>query len=79
MFVYELIGYVGMIFVLVSFIMKGMFWLRFFNMIGGAVCCVYGFLTNTYATAVLNLLLVIINLVYLVIYLVKKRREINGN
>ena len=58
----EVIGYVGMAFVVSSFFMQNLKWLRILNIIGGSLCCAYGFLTHTYPTAILNLLLVCINI-----------------
>lgn len=72
---FELIGYIGMAFVLVSFLMRDIKWLRIFNLIGGTICCVYGFVTNTYATAVLNLCLVIINFTALIIYYIRVNKK----
>lgn len=62
----EVLGYLGMTFVLISFLMKDIKWLRGLNIVGGTLSCIYGILTKTYPTAVLNLLLVIINVVFLV-------------
>lgn len=58
----EIVGYVGMAFLLVAFMMKDIKWLRILNIVGGIICCIYGFLTATYATAALNLSLCVINL-----------------
>lgn len=58
----EIVGYVGMVFVLLSFLMRNIRWLRILNIIGGTFCCVYGIITKTYPTAILNGLLVAINL-----------------
>ena len=58
----NIIGYVGMAFVVSSFFMQNLKWLRVLNIIGGTLCCIYGFVTHTYPTAILNLLLVCINI-----------------
>lgn len=58
----EIIGYIGMAFVISSFLMKKLFWLRLLNIVGGTLSCIYGFLTKTYPTAILNAILILINL-----------------
>lgn len=68
----ELLGYTGMLFVVMSFAMKDIIWLRILNIIGAIISCAYGFLTKTYPTAILNLILTGINIVYLISYFVKK-------
>lgn len=67
----ELLGYAGMLFVVMSFAMKDITWLRILNIIGAVLSCAYGFLTKTYPTAILNLILTIINIIYLISYFVK--------
>lgn len=74
---FDLIGYLGMAFVIISFLCKRLSLLRILNLIGGSLCMVYGFITKTYPTAILNLILVIVNLWYTIIYFIKKRRGDN--
>lgn len=69
----ETLGYVGMIFVILSFSMKEIIWLRMLNTIGAIISCIYGFLTKTYPTALLNLILALINSFYLIKYLIKDK------
>ena len=71
--VIETLGYVGMIFVILSFSMKEIIWLRMLNAIGAIISCIYGFLTKTYPTALLNLILALINSFYLIKYLIKDK------
>ena len=61
----EIFGYVGMALVLISMMMTSVKWLRIVNMSGATVCFVYGILTNTWPTALLNLGLLIIQIVQL--------------
>jgi len=75
MWYYELIGYIGMAFVLCSFLMRDIKWLRILNLVGGVLCCVYGFITQTYATAFLNLCLVIINFSSPFVYIIRKKHK----
>ena len=73
----ELIGYVGMIFVILSFTMKNIVLLRTFNIIGAILSCLYGFLTNTYATLMLNAALIVINGNILIYSYVRKKDQLN--
>ena len=75
--VFDIIGYVGMAFVIVSFLMKDIRWLRFFNLIGGVLSCSYGILTKTYPTAALNFVLVCINTSFPISYYIKNRKKNN--
>ena len=70
----DIIGYLGMAFLVVSFLMKNMVLLRVLNMIGGILSCVYGFITKTYPTAILNIVLVTINIIALIIFFAKKHK-----
>ena len=73
----EIIGYVGMAFVLGSFLMRKIQWVRIVNMVGATLSLVYGILTQTWPTAALNGALLIINSMYVIIYLDKTRRKKN--
>lgn len=61
----EIFGYVGMALVLISMMMTSVKWLRILNMSGAIICAVYGILTNTWPTALLNIGLLIIQMVQL--------------
>ena len=61
----EIFGYVGMALVLVSMMMTSVKWLRILNMSGAVICAIYGILTNTWPTALLNIGLLIIQMVQL--------------
>ena len=58
---YEIIGYAGTGFVLVSFMMTSVSKLRWFNLIGAALSTVYALLTNAMPVLVLNVSLMVIN------------------
>lgn len=62
----EIFGYVGMALVLVSMMMTSVKWLRILNMSGALICAIYGILTNTWPTALLNIGLLIIQMVQLI-------------
>lgn len=71
----EIIGYMGMGFILISFLMKKIHIIRIVNMIGAVLSLTYGILTFTIPTAVLNGALLIVNGIYLFIFLHKTRRK----
>ena len=62
----EIFGYVGMALVLLSMMMTNTAKLRAINLAGAVVCMVYGILTNTWPTALLNLGLSIIQIAQLI-------------
>ena len=74
----EIVGYVGMALVVVSFFFTNMMWLRILNLGGAVLCCVYGFVTKTYPTAALNAFLIVINTVMLIRIFVHKKRDQNN-
>ena len=65
---YEIIGYAGMAFIILSFVFKKIAVLRLLNLIGGTLCAIYGFLTWTLPTMILNIGLCLINGIYLILY-----------
>ena len=76
----EILGYLGMAIVLVSFLLTDVKWLRIVNMTGGLLCLIYGIMTNTLPTALLNASLVTINGFYLIRTLIneKKSKSVNN-
>lgn len=68
----DILGYLGMGFVVLSFTMKNIIWLRVVNIIGAILSAIYGLITKTYPTMCLNLILFLINSYFLIIYFVKK-------
>jgi hypothetical protein len=58
---WDIMGYVGMAFVLISFLMPKMVWLRVLNMVGSGFSLAYGIATRTFPTAALNGALLLIN------------------
>ena len=62
----EMLGYLGMILVVLGFLCKDIKLLRLLNAIGAAFCCVYGLLTRTYPTMCLNAILLVINIICLI-------------
>lgn len=63
--VLEIVGYAASILVAVSLMMSSILRLRIVNLVGSAAFTVYGALIGAYPVAVVNLLIVFINLYYL--------------
>ena len=64
--IFEIIGYVSTVLVLVSFLMASVVKLRVINTIGSGIFVVYALLIGSYPTAILNLGIVSINLYFLI-------------
>lgn len=62
----EIIGYLGSILVAISLMMKSLLRLRLINLVGALFFTVYGILLGAYPVAVLNGLIVVIDIYYLV-------------
>lgn len=63
--VLEIVGYVASVLVAISLTMRSILKLRLINLVGSAAFVVYGGLIGAYPVAVVNLLIVFINLYYL--------------
>ena len=70
----EIIGICATIFVLISFLMKDIKWVRIINIVGAVLFVVYGALIGALSTWLLNALLVVIHITYLVRDEIKKRK-----
>lgn len=62
---YELIGIAGTIFILIAFSCNSERKIRIYDAVGAALFVIYGVLTRTWSTAVLNALLIVIQIVKL--------------
>ncbi len=71
----EIFGYIGMALILVSMLMTSLKKLRWFNLCGSVVSMIYGALTATWPTALLNLCLFIVNIIQLVRLEKEKKKE----
>ena len=71
----DIIGYAGMGFILVGFMMRDIKVVRAVNMVGAVLSLIYGILTVTIPTACLNASLLIINGIYMITYLKKKTQD----
>ena len=63
---FEIIGFTGSLFVILSYIFKDMTKLRIVNMIGCVVWIIYGLLIHSYSTIFTNLVIMIIHIVNMV-------------
>ena len=63
---FEIIGYIGSIFVLTSMMMTSLKWLRIANMLGSLMSIIYSLYFEAYPILTLNIALIIINTVKLV-------------
>ncbi len=63
--VYEIIGYIASVLVAISLMMSSILRLRVINLIGAACFTVYGLLIGAYPVAVVNFIIVLIDLYYL--------------
>jgi len=75
----DILGYVGMAFIIISFLFKNSLILRSVNTIGSALSATYGFLIAAYPTGALNSILTIINVVFLIIYFINKSKKVENN
>lgn len=63
--IYEIIGYVASILVAIAITMRSIVHLRLVNMVGAIFFTIYGVLIQAYPVAIMNALIVFINLYYL--------------
>ncbi len=73
--VFEVIGYIGMALVVLSFFFQNIRWLRMMNTLGAVLCAAYGFMTKTYPTAALNLALILINMSFPIRWYAETRKK----
>lgn len=62
---YEIIGVVGTIFVLIAFLCNSERKIRIYDAVGAGLFVIYGCLTRTWSTVLLNALLIVIQIVNL--------------
>jgi hypothetical protein len=73
-FIIELIGYLGSILVLISMLMSSVIKLRIINTVGSIIFTFYAFAIQTYPTAILNVILVGVN-IYNIFKLLKSTKQ----
>lgn len=62
---YEILGIIGMILILIGFASKEERKIRMFDMVGAMFFVLYGVLTETYSTFILNAILIVVNYIRL--------------
>ena len=70
---YEVIGWIGNLLVITQFLQKDMLKLRIFGILGGTVWLVYATLLGTVSLAVLNFIIICIQLYHIRILLKQKK------
>lgn len=70
----EWIGYAASILIGISMFMKDIVKLRFINLIGSLLFVIYGFIIKAYPVAIVNLVIVFVNIYY--IYKILTKREV---
>lgn len=61
----EMVGYIGSLLVLISFLMVSVVKLRIVNTVGSVIFMIYALIIKSYPTAIMNFCLVLINIHYL--------------
>ncbi len=54
----DIIGWAAAIFVIISFLINNMLWLRIINMVGAALWLTYGIIDTSYSIIFLNVIIV---------------------
>lgn len=62
----ELLGYLGTFFVVISFMVKDIFYLRVLNVIGAVLITIYAIIIKAWPVALLDGFIVLINLYHLI-------------
>lgn len=71
----EWLGIIASVIILISFLTSNQIKTRIINSVGCVVFVVYGFLLPTYSTAFMNLAMLVVHAVFLIKYMIKKRKE----
>ena len=71
----EWLGLVASACILISFLFSNQIKTRIINSVGCIIFIVYGFLLPAYSTAFMNFALLVVHVVFLIKYFIKKRKE----
>ena len=74
----EWLGLVASAFILVSFLFSNQIKTRIINSVGCIIFVVYGFLLPAYSTAFMNFALLVVHVVFIIKYIVNKRKNKNS-
>ena len=61
----ELIGIIGTVFILLSFVKTGEKRIRQLNLVGSIIYVIYGILISSFSTTVLNIIMIFVHIYYL--------------
>ena len=71
----ELIGILGSVFVLISFLMKDILVIRIVNIVGSVIFIVYGIIIGAMATWFVNAALIVVHIIYIIRELKNKKNK----
>ena len=71
----ELIGILGSVFVLISFLMKEILVIRIINIVGSVIFIVYGIIIGAMATWFVNAALIVVHIIYIIRELKNKKNK----
>ncbi len=71
----EWLGMIASAIVLISFLTSNQIKTRIINSVGCVVFVIYGLLLPAYSTAFMNFALLVVHFVFLIKYIIKKRKE----
>ena len=74
----EWLGLIASAIVLISFLFSNQIKTRIINMVGCVVFVIYGMLLPAYSTAFMNFALLVVHVVFLTKYFIKRRKEKNS-
>ena len=75
----EIFGYIGTALVIISMMMRSINKLRMFNIAGSIISMIYAIATNTWPIAIMNGVLVIVNVYQLIRVKMKQTQKIETN
>ena len=71
----DIVGWAATIFIIISFLINNMLWLRLINMIGAALWLTYGVIDTSYSIIFLNV--IIVSIQFFKISLLLKNKNLN--
>ncbi|MAR43528.1 MAG: uroporphyrinogen decarboxylase [Flavobacteriaceae bacterium] len=71
----DIIGWAAAIFVIISFLINNMLWLRIINMVGASLWLTYGIIDTSYSIIFLNV--IIVSIQFFKISLILKDKNLN--
>ena len=75
----EVFGIIGTSFIIVSFLINNIKWIRILSVFGEIFFVVYGLLINAWSTWIMNIFLIVIQIVYLTKYYKESKKQKQSN